>query len=1030
MTIMNPTTIIPPFFFPHGQPISHIEQEQKLRKILAIVKHLYGYRQFLLESHFIAVTKTCGLSRYMNFALFKKMVPIGDYITFSQFVTAWTDISKDNYDDESLYYNIIKKSNVNYICPEDFLPILEDVVLHHPGLQFLSDNIMFQERYIETVICRIFYDADCYNGKMTLRQFRKSRFVESIKSLSCFTEVNNTNDCFSYKHFYVLYCKFWSLDQDHDLLITASDLQNYNDQCLSPKIISRIMQVGKVAAFHCDTSTTTTTASTSNNSDTDLHSTRNTNPTFSYLDFIWFLLNEVDKTTPKSIEYWFRCLDEDGDGIITSYDLENYWQIQMTRHLSSSTPSTSSSSATNSNNNYLDKNHDTHSLQEDEDDKIKFDDIIRQMNDLIQPEIPGQFRLKDLKKNGISAERFFDTFLHFDKLHVHESCQGSIRLKLQHERAMYQQQLQLYDASVSASPNGQAMDHSFLLNYLDDISYYFALCDWNEYAEVEYRQLIMLENQRFVNNNCISDYDQDNDEDIEEEEEEDDHDEDDEDEEEDDELTDEEDDHENNIQDSNNNTNNSNNHTSPIYNLSTVQKQPIYFNSMEYNNNSNNNNYNNNIINHHKNQQQQHISYDYTSTFEFTDIVDKIHTSLQKLDHHQNELLDQQRSINDNVLTMFKPTPNTTNNILTTTHCNNNNNSSHGDQENGIGYFNLNKKNHSYSSFNIDNKQKEENEEENQEDDDKDSVYKIRSSLDKLDQHQDEFLNQRFSHSLRSTTTPNLHDNKRMDQKEEKEKEKEKEKDYALMNQSQLSPTIVAETDFEDDMDSVYKIRLSLDKLDKHQKEFLNQRFSNPLRPSKTTSSLHDKSIRMDQEEKEQLQQYYTSANHDNEDNDDIMNKIRTSLEKLDKNQNEYINQRFTQPKSLVSYESLFDQHQGNDDEEGSEESEESEIDNSPTTPLDDPSTSTASSSSTTIHHHHTSSSSTSSSSSLPRSTSSTSLSYPWHMGKNKMEDNNSFMESDLVQQQQQEKKNKTHQGKDRFWWLSKQKVLNQINHF
>lgn len=36
--------------------------------------------------------------------------------------------------------------------------------------------------------------------------------------------------------------------------------------------------------------------------------------------------------------------------------------------------------------------------------------------------------LKDLKKNGFLAERFFDTFINFDRFQVHDSHQeGSIR---------------------------------------------------------------------------------------------------------------------------------------------------------------------------------------------------------------------------------------------------------------------------------------------------------------------------------------------------------------------------------------------------------------------------------------------------------------------------------------------------------------------------------------------------------------------------------------------------------------------------
>lgn len=34
---------------------------------------------------------------------------------------------------------------------------------------------------------------------------------------------------FSYEHFYVIYCKFWELDRDHDLYIDQQDLARHND---------------------------------------------------------------------------------------------------------------------------------------------------------------------------------------------------------------------------------------------------------------------------------------------------------------------------------------------------------------------------------------------------------------------------------------------------------------------------------------------------------------------------------------------------------------------------------------------------------------------------------------------------------------------------------------------------------------------------------------------------------------------------------------------------------------------------------
>jgi hypothetical protein len=50
---------------------------------------------------------------------------------------------------------------------------------------------------------------------------------------------------FSYEHFYVIYCKFWELDSDHDFLIDKDDLLRYGNHALTYRIVERIFsQVG------------------------------------------------------------------------------------------------------------------------------------------------------------------------------------------------------------------------------------------------------------------------------------------------------------------------------------------------------------------------------------------------------------------------------------------------------------------------------------------------------------------------------------------------------------------------------------------------------------------------------------------------------------------------------------------------------------------------------------------------------------------------------------------------------------------
>ncbi|RKP01882.1 hypothetical protein CXG81DRAFT_11441, partial [Caulochytrium protostelioides] len=53
-----------------------------------------------------------------------------------------------------------------------------------------------------------------------------------------------------------------------------------------------------------------------------------------YTEFCQFILASEDKAQPQSIEFWFRCLDLDGDGQISLYELEHFWVDQYARMLS------------------------------------------------------------------------------------------------------------------------------------------------------------------------------------------------------------------------------------------------------------------------------------------------------------------------------------------------------------------------------------------------------------------------------------------------------------------------------------------------------------------------------------------------------------------------------------------------------------------------------------------------------------------------------------------------------------------------
>lgn len=102
-------------------------------------------------------------------------------------------------------------------------------------------------------------------------------------------------------------CKFWELDEDHDGYIDATDLVQYDDYALTNKVVDRIMSgAGRQL----------------------LSSVPNK---MNYLDFVIFLISEVDKSSPASLDYFFNVIDVDGDGVISTFEIEYFFEEQKQR---------------------------------------------------------------------------------------------------------------------------------------------------------------------------------------------------------------------------------------------------------------------------------------------------------------------------------------------------------------------------------------------------------------------------------------------------------------------------------------------------------------------------------------------------------------------------------------------------------------------------------------------------------------------------------------------------------------------------
>ena len=224
---------------------------------------------------------------------------------------------------------------------EDFKPMFTHLLENHPGLEFLQQTPEFQERYADTVVMRIFYSLDTNDdGHITYRDFKNSDLTDILFTVASEEDINKVRQYFSYEHFYVLYCRFWELDSDHDFFIDKEDFSRYEGHALSRKAVDRIFDQipRKFKSGQKDK--------------------------MGYEDFVWFMLSEEDKTTYRSLQYWFKVIDLDENGTITPHEMDYFYEEQVHRL------------------EYL--NH----------EPILFVDLLCQMNDMIKPKpIEGHFNL-------------------------------------------------------------------------------------------------------------------------------------------------------------------------------------------------------------------------------------------------------------------------------------------------------------------------------------------------------------------------------------------------------------------------------------------------------------------------------------------------------------------------------------------------------------------------------------------------------------------------------------------------------------
>ena len=407
-TSFSSNLLIPQFFFPNKKWVPEVKSEkimqkftQKFNDVLynetpgvlnketfsSLVREFIGIPSYFgpliikratdmcssnvddVPTSSVSSTKSANTTEMKDFEDLEELEDMNQ-IKRDDFLHFWkTTLSKYN-DETEMIYNILKnpKQKGDFVSQNDFRWVIRALLDTHPGLEFLKHTAEFQDRYLETVIYRIFYTVNKeWNGRMTLRELKKSELVSAFKQCEVEEDINKVLRFFSYEHFYVIYCKFWELDTDHDFLIDRDDLLRYGNHALTYKIVDRVLSES-VKPF-----------------------TSGVPGKMGYEDFVWFVLSEEYKSHDLSIKYWFRCVDIDNDGFLTCGDLAYFYEEQLQR------------------------------MECLAQEPVFFEDIVCQLTDMIKPKIEGFITLEDMVRSLPMSGNTFNVLFNLNKFILFET---------------------------------------------------------------------------------------------------------------------------------------------------------------------------------------------------------------------------------------------------------------------------------------------------------------------------------------------------------------------------------------------------------------------------------------------------------------------------------------------------------------------------------------------------------------------------------------------------------------------------------
>ncbi|XVF32366.1 hypothetical protein REPUB_Repub17cG0075800 [Reevesia pubescens] len=344
--------VIPQFYFQNGRPPTKELKEQYLSKI----NHLFNnpLNGLQIDEFKTVIKEVCKLPSFLSSALFRKIdVDCAGIVTRDAFIKYWVDGNMLTMDIATQIFEILKRPGCKHLTQVDFKPVLRELLATHPGLEFLRNTPEFQDRYAETVIYRIFYHINrSGNGRLTLRELKRGNLIAAMQHADEEEDINKVLRYFSYEHFYVIYCKFWELDTDHDFFIDRENLIRYGNHALTYRIVDRIF------------------------SQAARKFTSEVEGKMGYEDFVYFMLSEEDKSSEPSLEYWFKCIDLDGNGVLTLNEMQYFYEEQL------------------------------HRMECMAQESVLFEDILCQIIDMIAPKREDCITLQDLKGCKLSGNVF------------------------------------------------------------------------------------------------------------------------------------------------------------------------------------------------------------------------------------------------------------------------------------------------------------------------------------------------------------------------------------------------------------------------------------------------------------------------------------------------------------------------------------------------------------------------------------------------------------------------------------------------